>query len=105
MKCSELINSKFQYSHLLIFSFSYKFELDIKGTLEQSELTFSSYPGCLSSTDDFFLSNHKLLVMETTLEVIDIKLYKNVKSAQDYIPNFTRVISATRFAKTAVIFF
>jgi hypothetical protein len=42
--------------------------------------------------------------METTLEVIDINLYKHVKKPKDYIPNFTRVLSATRFAKSAVIF-
>jgi hypothetical protein len=40
--------------------------------------------------------------METTLEVIDIRLYKHVKSSEEYIPNFTRVLAATRFAKTAV---
>jgi len=41
--------------------------------------------------------------METTLEVIDISLYSKVKQAEDYIPNFLRVMSATRFSKTAVI--
>lgn len=39
--------------------------------------------------------------METTLEVIDIRLYENVKDPKDYIPNFVRVLAATRFAKTA----
>jgi hypothetical protein len=40
--------------------------------------------------------------METTLELIDIGLYSNVKKPEDYIPNFTRVLAATRFAKSAV---
>lgn len=43
------------------------------------------------------------MVTETTLEVIDVKIYKgNVKEASEYIPNFMRVLAATRFAKTAV---
>lgn len=42
------------------------------------------------------------MVTETTLEVIDINLYTHVKKPEDYIPNFTRVLAATRFAETAV---
>lgn len=81
----------------------YKFELEGQGNvLSFTEMTFSSYPGCLSSTDDFYLTNHNLLVMETTLEVINIKLYDSVKPADKYIPNFMRVMAATRFSKTGV---
>lgn len=61
-------------------------------------MTFSSYPGCLSSTDDFFITNHNLVVTETTLELIDIRNYVNVKPSDHYIPNFMRVLSASRFA-------
>lgn len=64
-------------------------------------MTFSSYPGCLSSTDDFYITNHNLVVTETTLEIIDIEHYKNVKSPKEYIPNFLRVLYATRFARNA----
>ncbi len=39
--------------------------------------------------------------METTIEVIDIKEYKHVKPPEQYIPNFMRVLAATRFAKTS----
>lgn len=62
-------------------------------------MTFSGYPGTLSSTDDWYLTNNNLLITETTLEVIDINKYSNVKGAESYIPNFLRVLSATRFAK------
>jgi len=62
-------------------------------------MTFSAYAGTLSSTDDWYITNHNLLVTETTLEVIDIKKYAKTKGADSYIPNFLRVLSATRFAR------
>jgi len=31
------------------------------------KITYSSYPGCLSSTDDFFMVDGNLMVTETTL--------------------------------------
>ena len=65
------------------------------------ETTFSSYPGCLSSTDDYYITNNKLMVTETTLEIIDINLYSKVKDISTYLPNFMRVNSATFFSKTA----
>jgi hypothetical protein len=73
---------------------------DYDGVLKDIVATFSSYPGCLSSTDDFYITNHKLMVTETTLEVIDINLYKSVKEEEKYIPNFMRVNSATFFSST-----
>jgi len=38
--------------------------------------------------------------METTIDVVDVSEFKYVKKAENYIPNFMRVIAATRFAKT-----
>jgi hypothetical protein len=67
--------------------------------IPSTEMTFSSYPGLLSSTDDWYVTSNNLLITETTLEVIDIKKYEKVKGAEDYIPNFLRVLSASRFAK------
>jgi len=64
-------------------------------------MTFSSYPGCLSSTDDFYITNNNLVITETTIEIIDVSQYKNVKNAEEYVPNFMRVLAASRFAKTA----
>jgi hypothetical protein len=64
------------------------------------ETTFSSYPGCLSSTDDYYITNNKLMITETTLEVIDVNDYDKVKKADKYIPNFMRINAATFFSKT-----
>ncbi len=46
---------------------SYKFEFENNHELPSSEMTFSSYPGCLSSTDDFYITNNNLVITETTL--------------------------------------
>ncbi len=73
---------------------------DYEGNYIPIETTFSSYPGCLSSTDDFYVTNHRLMVTETTIEVIDVSIYDNVKKEEEYIPNFMRVNSATFFSKS-----
>ena len=36
--------------------------------------------------------------METTIDVVDVNEFKYVKPANEYIPNFMRVLAATRFA-------
>ena len=65
-----------------------------------SSIIFSSYPGVLTSTDDFIISKNKLVIMETTIEVIDINLYKQMKlEYKHYIPNFMRVLLASKTAK------
>lgn len=70
-----------------------------------TEVTFSSYPGCLSSTDDFLITNRNLVVTETTLDVVDMNLFKNVKKEDEYIPDFMRINSATFFSKSAVLLY
>lgn len=77
------------------------FEFEANDDLPQVRLTFSAYPGTLSSTDDYYITNNKLVVTETTIEVVDINLYASMKTSDTYLPNFLRVLAATRFAKTA----
>lgn len=73
-----------------------------KNVLEKpAEIIFTAYPGTLSSTDDFYLTSEKLMVTETTLEVIDVNLYKKAKSSEFYIPNFLRVNSATIYSRSS----
>lgn len=63
---------------------------------------FSSYPGCVSSTDDYYINDKKLMVTETTLEVIDMNAYKKVKTSNNFIPNFMRINAASLFSNSGV---
>ena len=54
-------------------NFADSYEYGVKGENNQEttiKISFSSYPGCLTSTDDFYIINGNLLVMETSLEVL-----------------------------------
>jgi hypothetical protein len=97
MKCSDNINSN-------IFSkYSYKFELAEDNAFRKSEIIFSSYPGAVSSTDDFYITDAKLVITETTLDIVDADVYrKNISDEKTYIPSFMRILAATRTAKSAV---
>lgn len=90
------------YTELLRTYKHYNFELEIKGQFKRSEITFSSYPGTISSTDDYYITSNQLLVMETTIEIGTADPYKHVKKANEYIPNFMRVLGATRFAEKGI---
>ena len=53
---------------------SYEFALledaaPIKG-LNKYSVSFSSYPGIITSSDDFFLINNTLLVTETSIDIL-----------------------------------
>lgn len=65
-----------------------------------SEMVFSGYPAAISSTDDFYITNNKLLILETTIEIIDADKFRYVKPPEKFIPNFLRVLYATRFSRT-----
>lgn len=69
---------------------------------EKFTISFSSYPGCISSTDDFYLTGNNLAIMETTLEVINRKLWNNILPLNNYIPDFLRVMTSNLLAKSGV---
>ena len=67
---------------------------------EKSKTTvFSSYPGALSSTDDFYYLDSNLLVMGTSNTVINDELYKLITHKS--LLAWVRVILANRLASSA----
>ena len=73
-----------------------------------------SYPGCVSSTDDFYMMDHGLTVMDTSLEVLNPNVYNRISEDPkqprtggrctamqiDRLPRFLHVMAVNRVAKT-----
>lgn len=64
-------------------------------------MTFSSYPGTISSTDDFYVMNGSLVVTETTLEILNENSYSLVAREDKYIPDYMRIVISNRMANSA----
>lgn len=80
----------------------YKFNLDQADTMA-THIAFSSYPGVVSSTDDFYILNSGLAVAETSLELLDASAWDGVPEFPEHphIPNFMHVMVVNRLAKNA----
>ena len=81
----------------------YEFSFTINGSFKKdSKIMFSSYPGTLTSTDDFYVLNNKIVVLETTLEMIDQTVYdKDLPDPANYVPNYIRISVSNRLAESA----
>jgi len=65
---------------------------------------FSSYPGCITSTDDFYMLDTGLAVVDTSLELLVPSLYDRLPDlpANPRVPDFMHVMAVNRIAKTGV---
>jgi hypothetical protein len=81
---------------------NYKFAYTMYDNIRKnSNISFSSYPGTLTSTDDFYVLNKKIVVTETTLEMLDRTLYESkIPMAEEHVPNYIRISVANRLSKT-----
>eukprot|EP00047_Mylnosiga_fluctuans_P004463 m.234677 g.234677 ORF g.234677 m.234677 type:complete len:523 (+) comp12695_c0_seq1:41-1609(+) len=66
-------------------------------TYSDATIAMSSYPGCLTSTDDFLQTSTKLVVMETTLPVFNGSIYSLIHP--EAVFSWTRTLVATRLAR------
>jgi len=60
----------------------------------------SSYPGVVGSTDNFFLTDSGLGIMETSLIILDPSAWNYVEDfdARPSVPNFAHILAVTRLA-------
>ena len=79
----------------------YNFYLDGSDS-NANRIAMSSYPGCVSSTDEFYTMDSGLVVADTSLEILNTNLYRRVKDApgNTKIPNFVHLMIANRMSKT-----
>lgn len=78
----------------------YKFKF--KGSRQFADhIAMSSYPGCVSSTDNFYMLNSGLLVMDTSLEILNPKIYDRLPEfpANSHMPSWMHVMVVNRLAR------
>jgi hypothetical protein len=86
------------YSSMLRTYKNYKLNYNLPSLLSPT-VSFSSYPGCLQSTDDFYLTTQQLFVAETTNDVFNSSLYLNFINPHT-VPEWIRIILANRMASS-----
>eukprot|EP00930_Biecheleria_cincta_P010377 TRINITY_DN11246_c1_g2_i1.p1 TRINITY_DN11246_c1_g2~~TRINITY_DN11246_c1_g2_i1.p1 ORF type:complete len:677 (-),score=114.48 TRINITY_DN11246_c1_g2_i1:139-2037(-) len=89
------------YSKMLRVYKYYRFHLPL--SLQSHTLIgFSSYPGCVSSTDDFYMMDNGLAVMDTSMEILNSNLYSRIPEfpKNPRVPKFLRVMAVNRVAKS-----
>jgi len=70
------------------------------GPLKSNLISFSSYAGPITSTDDYYLINKSLAVQETTTAVLDSNQYSNKLSMDEYFPDFYRISIANHLSNS-----
>lgn len=95
--------SWYTYKAMIRILKRYSFFFDLMNTeksaiIPGSVLSMSSYPGKLSSFDDFYLSSSGLAITETTTPIYNPALWKNVNTKT--VPAWMRGLVATRLANT-----
>jgi len=65
-----------------------------------AHLSFSSYPGCISSTDDFIISDQQLVATETTTNTRKAEALPHFKT-EAHIPDYVEMLNAMRTSATA----
>ena len=91
-------NTWFSYNSMIRIFKEYRF-ISNKGKEKSKTIAFSSYPAILFSLDDFYFMDSNLLVMETTNNIYEKNLYKQIKP--EALLTWVRAMVANRLASSA----
>jgi len=110
-RCSALVrltkdNSDLMVGHTTFSDYSemtrvfkhYDFPL---GDGVSQKMTFSSYPGVMGSTDDYYIMDSGVVVTETTISMLTDEPYDKLQDNGTQVPDFMRIMMSNRLAKTA----
>jgi hypothetical protein len=82
------------YGEMLRIMKTYKMNL----STPVGKVIMSSYPACISSTDDYFITDRGLVLMSTNLWLPDKGDFARPPKTHEGLPSFLRSIMATRIA-------
>jgi hypothetical protein len=110
-RCSALVrltenNSDIFVGHTTFSDYSemnriFKFyDLPLEGGASR-RMSFSSYPGVIGSTDDYYIMDTGVVVTETTVSMMSDEAFDNLDDNGTYIPDYMRIMIANRLARTA----
>ena len=75
----------------------YNFNITLSTGRKVNNFKFSSRPGDLNSKDDYYVLSNKMVVLETSLEVKNFEIYKNLEIKT--LPKWIRVNLANRLCE------
>merc|ERR1719213_1497124 len=70
-----------------------------------NRIGMSSYPGCVSSTDNWYIMDSGLVVTDTSMEILNPTLYNRIMEfpSNSHVPDFMHVMITNRLSQTGAM--
>jgi hypothetical protein len=78
------------------------YNFKVSGYTKANRIGMSSYPGCISSTDNWYIMDSGLVVADTSMEILNPTLYDRVMEfpSNSHLPDFMHVMVVNRMSLT-----
>lgn len=94
----KLVDNKLLITHTTWFDYFTAIRVFRDIQLPNLNITYSSYPGIISSSDDYYINSHGLTVMETSYYIFNNSLFNYIDPYQ--IPTWLHSVVASHLSKT-----